>query len=107
MNVKASKPSASPTKNQELSITYGGRSYAICAQGQLDYLIMQAREQILFDAAERREQVTEEFLEKKLEEFKVNCGFATLDWMLNKMNPQEKEIWAANYRFCPVTRRIL
>jgi hypothetical protein len=103
---KMSKQFSSPTKNQELSITYGGRAYYICAQAQIDYMLMRERDQILFDASERREQVTDEMINKKIEEFKINCGFATLDWILSKMNPQEKEKWEANYRFAPITRQI-
>lgn len=95
-----------PVKNQETVIDLRGKSYAICTQGQLDFIKMQARGQIAFDAAERREKLTEGELERRLKEHMDNCGYATLEYVHSLMTPAELEDWKNKYRFAPICRTM-
>jgi len=93
-----------PVKNQLMSITYNGKTYGICEQGQLDYVLSVGKEDILSQAAMKKERLSEKELAKRLEEYRDNCGYATLEFVLAKMTPAEREQWAINYRFQPFTR---
>ena len=87
-----------------MSITYNGKTYAICEQGQLDYMLSLGKEEILSEAAMKKERLNEKEIEKRMEKYKENCGYATLESVLVKMTPAEREQWAINYRFQPFTR---
>lgn len=101
---RSSKSPTYPVKNQETSITYGGKTYAICSDQQIDYIKLQARDQVMFDAFEKQIEMTEEEINKKVQLVVENCGYATLDYVLGLMTPQEREDWKVRYRFTPITR---
>jgi len=104
MNDRKFKSSANPTKNQELAITFNGKTWAICSPEQMDYILIRAKEQLIFNAYEEQQTITEEQLAEKMKEFSENCGFATLDYVLGKMTPAEQEEWKNKYRFTPFTK---
>src|SRR3990172_4837574 len=101
MRERALKTSSYPVKNQSTSITFKGKTYAICSAGQLEYMRLRTKDQIEFEAYEKHEQLTQEELNRRVEEKMGNCGFATLDHVLGLMTPQERKDWKAMYRFTP------
>lgn len=104
MNDRPFKIGAMPVKNQETSIEYKGKIYALASEGQMEYILNQAKEQMLFDAATSKKPLSPDELSAKLNEFADNCGYATLDYVLAKMTPAEREEWKVKYRFAPITR---
>ena len=95
-----------PCKNQEMSVTYRGRTYGICSQEQLDYLIMMQQQTLMVEAAHQGKTLSEAELKAKLDEYAENCGNITLDKLLAKMSPEEQRAWQDSYRFTPITRRL-
>ena len=103
------KESSSPTKNQELSIEYKGKVYAICSDDQMSYLLMTAKERIMMEDADKvykkeKKSITEEELKAKLYEYVESCGYGTIASVLAKMTPAEQEEWKNKYRFTPITK---
>lgn len=103
------KATGFPTKNQELSIEYKGKVYAICSDDQMAYLLMTAKERIMMEDADRvykkeKKTITEDELKAKLTEYAENCGFGTLSFVLAKMTPAEQEEWKMKYRFAPISK---
>lgn len=95
-----------PVKNQETAITFRGKTYAICSQEQMTFMLDQARNEIISVANVAKEKLPEEEIGKRLNLFKEGCGFATLDYVLSLMTPAEQQEWKDKYRFCPITRPI-
>ena len=109
MNIRNFKQSAAPTKNQELSIEYKGRVYAICSEEQMNFLLMSEKEKIIMEDADKvyrkeKKPITEAEINTKLEAFREKCEFATLSHILSKMTPQEQEEWKNKYRFSPIIK---
>ena len=99
-------PTKFPTSNQETSISHNGKNYAVVSAEQLEYMVDQKRQQTVYDFMEQRKTITDEELNKILEEFKENCGYATLESILKKMTEQERKEWEIKYRFTPISRSI-
>ena len=104
MNTRASRVPQSPVKNQEMAITYKGKVYAICEQGQLDYLVQCERERWIMMAYDEDKTMTESELNAKIKIFLENCGYSTLNGLLARMTPEERKNWQDNYRFSPIKR---
>lgn len=94
-----------PAKNEDLSITVRGKTYAVVSDAQLRYIREKALETILARAAEKQENLTMEEGRVRAAKYADSCGFATLDLVLAKMTSDERERWKAQYRFSCVTRR--
>lgn len=104
-------PSSSiPVKNVELAITYKGKTYAICEERQLLYLVEEERKRLMLATPpkgkyyEYTEEQTKE-IDRKVSEYQLNCGYATLPYVLGLMTPAEQQTWKDQYRFQGVTRR--
>ena len=109
MNTRNFKQSTPPTKNQEMSIEYKGRIYAICSEEQMNYLLMVEREKIIMEDADKvyrkeKKPIAEAEIVAKLEAFREKCEFNTLAYVLSKMTPQEQEEWKNKYRFAPIIK---
>lgn len=99
-------------KNQHIVIDCpGGKSYIICAPGQMQFLIEVKTVEIINSLQEEISQgkFTEDSLKQRIasevDKWKETCGYATLDWVMAKMTPAQKETWKAQYRFGGVNRR--
>ena len=107
MNTRSIPFSTIPCKNQSMSITLSnGKTYGIVVAGQLSYMLQKERQRILDEAYDTQTTLTEEQIKAKLDVFQENCGFATLDWVLEKLPPNKREEWKNQYRFSGVTRRL-
>lgn len=109
MNNRNFKEANPASKNEELSIEYKGRVYAICNDEQMAYLLMTAKERIMAEDADKvyrkeKKPITEDELRVKLHEYTDTCGFATVAFVLGKMTPAEQEEWRMKYRFTPVSK---
>lgn len=130
--------SNSPNKSQEVSVTLGcnGRTYVICDQGQMNFLLEQLRQEVRDQLAaaikptkQQMDAVMEEIAvvkkikdkgtlrqmamayfdktsEKQVEDLvqknRELLPYATLDWILEKLPPDERQRWKDNYRFSGV-----
>lgn len=101
-----------PAKNQEVSITLSdGRTFSVCSKGQYRYLVDQARNMIvsrMIDGGEVTEDASanEGVVNERLEHWKEHeSKFAPLDWILERMTPEERESWKQQYRFGGICRR--
>jgi len=106
---RAMRETGSPTKNQELSIEYKGRVYAICNDDQMAYVLLVEKERLVMEDNDRvyrkeKKNMTDEELKAKLLAFSDTCGYATLAMVLAKMTPAEQEEWKNKYRFTPITK---
>lgn len=106
MNSRVAKVPTHPTKNQETAIDFKGKTYAVCTDGQMNFLIEMAKDKFRAEAFDKKVKLSEEELEKKLKEYRETCGYATLDWILGQMTPQERTDWQNKYRFTPIMRTI-
>ena len=90
----------------QLSITFQGKTYAICDSMQYKNLVTQEMEKAAFElASEQQDHYPDEDQIRKRAEAKVDDrGFATLDMILSRMTPQQREEWKQSYRFTPITR---
>lgn len=100
------KVAQSPVKNQELSISYKGKTYAICEQTQMDYLIQCEKERLMMEAYDYDKKLAPEDLEAKIKVFIENCGYSTLKAVIEKMTPDERKAWEMSYRFAPIMKNI-
>lgn len=112
MNSRPFPQTGFPTKNQEVSITLrDGRTFAICSKGQFRYLLDMARQRIIADAIDKGELTNEAEADNKTIEERLlhwrehQSQYATMDWVLERMSPQERKDWEAKYRFGGVFRR--
>ena len=90
-------------KSQSMSVTYKGKTYAICSEGQVAYLRRMALEKVAAEAAARGEQLDEARMAEAVNRRVEERGFATLKMVLEKMTPAEQKQWAARYRFGAVS----
>lgn len=88
-------------KSQAMSITLrDGRTFTICSPGQMGYLREQAISEVMAAASERGEDIRDpEQLAGLLDKWQEKCPYATLDFVLSKLTPQEQKDWAVKYRF--------
>ncbi len=101
MLTRGFKTGGSPVKNQLTSIEYKGKVYLICSEDQLRYIQQTAAAQAEFDAYESQKNLTTEELKAVVEKKVADSGFATLNYVLGLMNPDEKKEWQNKYRFTP------
>lgn len=94
----------SPIKNEDMSITVHGKTYAVVSEKQFKYLRQKALEEIYAEAARRQENPITEEIQAQLEKSMDGCGFSTLDRILAKMTPDERERWKIQYRFSCIKR---
>lgn len=94
-----------PIKSQLTQVGFNGKLYSICTQGQMNYLVAVARNSIINEAAREGRVLTEEDIEKAIEIFKEDCGYAVLTELLAKVSPEERQRWETNYRFAGVSRK--
>lgn len=99
-----------PVKNLELTIEYKGKMYAICNEQQLDYLVEEERKRLMLATPPKGKyyEYTEEQskeIDQKVGEYKYNCGYGTLSYVLALMTPAEQQEWKDRYRFQGITRR--
>lgn len=95
--------SQSQVKNADLAIVVKGRTFTICGKGQMRFLRDRARAGIVDAALDAGEKVTEELIEKRLDEWESNSKYATLDKVLSMMSPADRALWKQQYRFTAVT----
>ena len=65
------------------------------------YIRQTSLDQVQFDAYETRKTYNDEELKQAVEDKVANCGYATLDYVLGLMTPDERKDWEAKYRFIP------
>ena len=106
MNDRKRSPSELPAKNQQIAITLAsGKTYAIVSEGQMDFIMECAAEKFMADAVNEKRQLTDTELRAKLIEYlEKDSEFATLDYVLSKMSPQERDDWKQKYRFSGIWR---
>ena len=85
------------------TITDGGRTYAICSQGQMNFLLREAQERITSEAMDRGEKLTDKEIQGRLAEWEKTCGYTTMPRFFARLTPEEQEEWKARYRFSGLT----
>jgi hypothetical protein len=88
-------------KGFQLTISLGGKNYAICDESQYQWLKSSLAEAANARLAKDGKAVTPEELDKEAARLVEERGFSTLRLVLAKMSPQEVERWQASYRFTP------
>lgn len=91
-------------KGMTLTVTLHGKQYVACDKQQMHAIMQMGKQRVALEAAENNETLTPEEEAKRLEAWQENCGFATVEWLLSKMSPQERERWKASYRFSGIHR---
>lgn len=99
-----------PVKNLEMSISYKGKTYAICEERQLDYLLEEERKRVMLATPPKGKyyEYTEEQskeIDEKVAAYRYTCGYATLSYVLSLMTPAERRSWQDQYRFSGVARK--
>lgn len=89
-------------KSMTAVVVMGGKSYNICSNNQMSSILEMGKAAVL--SAAQGEQLSDEEVAKRLEAWRVDCGFANADWILSKLSPDEQERWKASYRFSGVSR---
>lgn len=131
----------SPNQTQQVTVTLGcnGRSYIICDEGQMRFLLGELRAQIENDLsakikptnkqldvlieeiavtkgiknkAQLREMAMAQFAKKSegmvmelVEKGREFLPYATTQWILARLSPEERQRWRDNYRFSGVSRK--
>lgn len=97
----------------QLSVSVGGRVYAICDSVQFQQMVnwmmeIASNELVVKLRANGQEnEYPKEEDVKALAKQKVEeKGFATLDSVLEMMTPEQRQQWKDSYRFTPITRRM-
>jgi len=96
-----------PTKGQMIEIMFGGKTYKICSEGQMNYLLAVGLNAIQMRATQENKALSEEELKKELQQYRENCGYAVLNDLLVKVSPEERERWKTNYRFSGIIKRAV
>lgn len=105
MNIRKSASPELPAKNQQVSITLkNGKTYTVVSQGQMEYILEMQAHKLTSQAVANKQQLTDEALKQKMIEFRDECPYAPLQWILDRMSPQEQDEWKAQYRFGGVNR---
>jgi len=94
----------SPVNAATVVVRLRGRDYCVCSDKQMSFLLDQHRQFILLDANDRKETLTPEMVEERLAEYRVVCGYDTMDHLLSLMNADEQRQWRDNYRFSGIHR---
>jgi len=93
-----------PVKSQAIDVTVGKRTYRVCSEGQYDFILMAAREEIIQKAAMEQKSLTDDEINKEIEAYKETCPYATIAILFSKMSPSERQRWQDNYRFSGIYR---
>ena len=84
------------------SVTFEGKAYGLCSEGQMNYLMRSAREKILSDAMDEEKVLTDEEMADKMAAWEKTCAYTTMPRLFAKMSPEQREEWKARYRFSPI-----
>ena len=113
-----------------------GRTFRVCTKNQYKALIKMAERRMLAESEDVPEELFDvdnvdfsvyeavEAVAKVFQEIKrlsdkpdelcryvepvtgMKGNFATLEWILSQMTPQEREQWKVQYRFCGINKRM-
>ena len=103
------------TKNFSLSITHGGKTYAICDTKQFRFLMEMAIHEhggeiasIAAEMVEKGEEFNDHALNAMAAQWVENDKrFSTVKRMLTRMTPEERKQWEISYRFTPFSTKQL
>ena len=94
-----------PIKSQMTEISFQGRTYKVCSEGQMNYILAVGLQEIQMKAASENKQLSEQELKEELKKYKENCGYGLIDEILAKVSPEERERWKMNYRYAGIVKR--
>jgi hypothetical protein len=103
------------SKNFSLTITHGGKNYAICDNRQFGFLVEMAKHEhggeiaaLAIKMAENGEELDEHKINEMAAEWvEKERNFSTIKRMLARMTPEERKQWEASYRFTPFSTKQL
>ena len=84
------------------TVVFEGKQYCLCSNGQMNYLLRNAREKILAQAMDEEQELSEEEIQAKLREWEKTCPLTTMPKLFERMTPVQREDWKAKYRFSPL-----
>jgi hypothetical protein len=115
------------TKNFSLSITFQGKTYAICDKKQWESLCDRVREKVVSELSQESLQkqadarkaalqsgkppppmeplFSEEEVEARVAQSLEEAGYARLQDILDRMTPEERDQWKTSYRFTPFSTK--
>ena len=98
---KVTKLSDYPVKNEQMSITFHGKTYGIISKGQMRWLVDATMQEVNRESmGELPEEQAQREVKKRIEA----KGFAVLEDVLSQMAPTERAQWESQYRFGGITR---
>lgn len=103
MNNRNMKSPTPASKSQTLSIVFKGKIFAICSQGQLEYMRVVAKEKICYEASVKKEKLTEAEIEARVKKNVEDQGFTTMELVMAQLTPEEIKQWQDSYRFAPIS----
>lgn len=91
---------------QTMTTLLQGKEYVICDDGQYAYVKHSNRMRIATEAREAKEKLSEEMLDQRLAQWLSNdCTYITVDKLLDKMTPDERQRWKDSYRFSGICHK--
>lgn len=96
--------SKNEVKSQVVDVTLKGLNYRLVSPEEMIIKIQEGELSVSLHAAAAKETLTPEEKAKRLDKWIETCGFATVDWILSKLTPEQRTQWEMSYRFSGIWR---